>query len=193
MTGRLHNRIALITGGSSGLGRAISLLFAREGARICIADLYTAPRNATDPETGKADSFHHRVSDSAAESTLDELHRLYGADAAMFVRTDMTSATDVANAVAATVQRFGRLDIVCNNAGISVESTHTRPLGVHETSEEDWDRTLAINAKGVFLGCKYAIRQMLEQDLLPGSREDRGWIVNTASVQGLVAYYNTRA
>ncbi|KAK5149191.1 hypothetical protein LTR16_012725, partial [Cryomyces antarcticus] len=77
-----------------------------------------------------------------------------------------------------------------NNAGISVESTHVRMLRVHEASEEDWDRTMAINAKGVFLGCKYAVGQMLRQERREGER-DRGWIVNTASVQGLVAYYGT--
>jgi NAD(P)-dependent dehydrogenase (short-subunit alcohol dehydrogenase family) len=85
-----------------------------------------------------------------------------------------------------------QLDILCANAGISVESTHTKPLGIHETSEDDWDKTMAINAKGVFLCCKYGIAQMLKQEPLSGLR-DRGWIVNTASIQGLVAYYNTPA
>ena len=80
---------------------------------------------------------------------------------------------------------------MANNAGISVESTHSRAFRVHETTEEDWDKTLAINAKGVFLGCKYAIPQMLKQEPLQGEK-DRGWIINTASVQGLVAYYGTR-
>ena len=93
--------------------------------------------------------------------------------------------------MAKCVERFGRLDIACCNAGISVESTHATPHGIHELSESDWDKTMAINAKGVFLGCKYAIAQMLKQDLLP-SVKDRGWIVNTASIQGLIAYYNTR-
>lgn len=95
------------------------------------------------------------------------------------------------HAIEACVARYGRLDILVNNAGISVESTHERAMGVHETSEEDWDRTMAINAKGVFLGCKYGVAQMLRQDVLEGEK-DRGWIVNTASVQGLVAYFGTR-
>jgi NAD(P)-dependent dehydrogenase (short-subunit alcohol dehydrogenase family) len=90
-----------------------------------------------------------------------------------------------------------------NNAGISVESTHVKAKGVHETDESDWDKTMAVNAKGVFLGCKYAIRQMLEQepweedpeageDRREGDERDRGWIVNTASVQGLLGYWGTR-
>jgi NAD(P)-dependent dehydrogenase (short-subunit alcohol dehydrogenase family) len=78
-----------------------------------------------------------------------------------------------------------------NNAGISVESTHPIPLPLHLTSEADWDKTFAINTKAVFLCCKYALIQMLAQEPLPDSQE-RGWIVNTASVQGLVAYFNTR-
>lgn len=91
----------------------------------------------------------------------------------------------------AGVKKYGRLDIIANNAGISVESTHDVPHGIHELSESDWDKTMAINVKGVFLGCKYGIRQMLKQEPLPGQK-DRGWIVNTASVQGFVAYHNTR-
>jgi len=74
---------------------------------------------------------------------------------------------------------------MANNAGISVEASHSRPHGIHELSEDDWDKTMNINAKGVFLGCKYAITQMLKQDLLPGQK-DRGWIINTASVQSIV-------
>lgn len=69
-----------------------------------------------------------------------------------------------------------------------MESTHVRPLRIHETSEADYDKTMAINAKGIFLGCKYACRQMLEQEPKYAAR---GWIINTASVQGLVPYYGT--
>jgi len=76
-----------------------------------------------------------------------------------------------------------------NNAGISVESTHLRPLRCHETSEEDYDKTMAINAKGMFLGCKYALKQILDGQ--PQIYASRGWIINTASVQGLVPFYGT--
>ena len=108
------------------------------------------------------------------------------------MKADVSIAGDVEEAVRQCVQVFGRLDIMVNNAGISVESTNVRALKVHETSEEAWDRTMAINAKGVFLGCKYACQQMMEQDVKEEWGGDRGWIVNTASIQGLVAYQGTR-
>jgi len=189
MPDRLRDRIALVTGASSGLGRAICIAFASEGARLCCVDLYETPRNKTNPDTGKADDFNRRVE---GETTVQEIQRLYGEGRAVFVRADVSSASSVEAAVSGCVQTFHRLDIIANNAGISIESTHSKPLGVHEISEADWDQTMAINAKGVFLGCKYAIAQMLKQDLLPGVM-DRGWIVNTASIQGLAAYYNTPA
>ncbi|KAK3675065.1 hypothetical protein LTR78_004999 [Recurvomyces mirabilis] len=189
MSGRLRDRIALVTGASSGLGRAICLAFAAEGATVCCLDLYESPRNRVNEQTGKADDFNNRI---GGEPTTEEIKRRYGQDSTFFVKADVTQAQSIKDAVAKCAQMYGRLDIMANNAGISVESTHARPLGVHETSEEDWDKTMAINAKGVFLGCKYAIAQMLKQDMLPGVK-DRGWIINTASVQGLVAYTNTPA
>ncbi|SMR45011.1 unnamed protein product [Zymoseptoria tritici ST99CH_3D1] len=185
---RLNNRVALITGGSSGLGRAIALLFARSGARICIVDLYDRPRNATNPHTGKADDFNNRV--EGGTSVVEEVENELGDGRAVFVRADITVAGEVDGAVGRCVEVFGRLDIMMNNAGISVESTHPTPLPLHLTSESDWDKTFAINTKAVFLCCKYALIQMLKQDPPPDSKE-RGWIVNTASIQGLVAYFNT--
>jgi NAD(P)-dependent dehydrogenase (short-subunit alcohol dehydrogenase family) len=193
-TGRLRGRIALVTGASSGLGRAISLAFASEGANICCVDLYDRPRNPTNAATGKADDFNNRLSDQ--ETTVEELTRLHGPGRAIHVKANITIASKVEAAVATCVQKFGRLDIVSNTAGISVESTHPQPLGVHETTEEDWDKTMNINAKGVFLGCKYAIQQFLAQDPLlklttANGSQYRGWIINTSSVQGLVAYTHT--
>ncbi|KAK4547871.1 hypothetical protein LTR36_010590 [Oleoguttula mirabilis] len=189
MVGRLQDRIALVTGAASGLGRAICLAYAAEGAKLCCVDIYEAPRNQTNAETGKADDYNNRIQ---GETTVQELQRLHGADVAVFVKADVTRAGEVEAAVAKCVERFGRLDIMANNAGISVEATHARPHGIHELSESDWDKTMAINAKGVFLGCKYALAQMLKQDPIAG-HQDRGWIVNTASIQGLVAYHNTPA
>lgn len=189
MPGRIEGRIAFVTGASGGLGRAICLKLASEGAKLCCVDLFDQPRNRTNAETGKADDYHNRIE---GESTAAEIDRLHGQGKAVFVKADVTNVSDVEAAVAKCVEVFGRLDILCANAGISVESAHVQPHGIHELSESDYDKTMAINGKGVFLCNKYGIGQMLKQDLLP-DHTDRGWIVNTASVQGLVAYHNTPA
>ena len=194
MPGRLHGKTALITGASSGLGAAIAIAYAREEANVCCVDLFPAPRNSVNAQTGKADFIHNRV--PGVKPTHEYLKEAFKTHA-VFVRADITLAEDVEAAIQRCVSEFGRLDIMVNNAGISVESTHVKPLKIHETSEDDYDKTMAINAKGIFLGCKYAIQQMLKQDPLPNqstndtSLPSRGWIVNLASVQGLVPYYGT--
>lgn len=182
-SGRLRGRVAIVTGSSSGLGAAIATAFAAEGALLFCVDLYPSPRNAVNPTTGKADDFNVRVGGQGTHERLRQLGH-----EATFHKADVTRPRDMELAVRGCVQKYGRVDIMANNAGISVESTHIRPLRVHETNEEDFDRTIAINTKGVFLGCKYALKQMLEQEQL---HKSRGWIVNTASVQGLVPYYGT--
>ena len=198
---RLQGKTALVTGSSSGLGREICIAYAREGANVCCVDLYPAPRNVVDPKTGqariRADDWNNR--DQGGLATHELLREQYGSSETKeggvrfnYVKADISYPSDVENAVKHCVETFGRLDIMVNNAGISVESTNTRPLKVHETSEDAWDRTMAINAKGVFLGCKYACRQMLEQDVKQEWGGDRGWIVNTASTQGLIAFRGTR-
>lgn len=153
-----------------------------ENEIFCV-DLYPAPRNPINPSTGKADDFNVRV---IGQGTHERIRQ--GGGDAHYHKADVTKAREVDMAVRACVQRYKRVDIMVNNAGISVESTHVRPLRAHETSEEDWDKTMAINSKGMFLGCKYVLKQMLEQEQIHRSR---GWIVNTASVQGLVPYYGT--
>jgi len=108
---------------------------------------------------------------------------------ATYHKADVTKARQMDFAIRACAQRYKRVDIMVNNAGISVESTHIRPLRCHETSEEDFDKTMAINAKGMFLGCKFALKQILDgQEKIYNSR---GWIINTASIQGLTPYYGT--
>lgn len=190
MACRLVDRVAFITGSSSGLGREIAHAYAIEGAHVCCVDLYPGLRNAIDSNTGKADDFHNRA--NTGVPTHEAIRAHPDGKPHIFIRADVTSASDVEAAIEECVATFGRLDIMVNNAGISVESTHVKVLRCHETEEEDWDKTLNINAKGVFLGCKYAIRQMLKQDPLKQAKGDRGWIVNTASVQGMVGYFGTR-
>lgn len=96
-SGRIQGRMALVTGASSGLGKAISLQFAAEGAKLCCVDLYDRPRNKTNAATGKADDFNNRIE---GESTVEELQRLHGKDAAVFVKADVTSGADMEAAVA---------------------------------------------------------------------------------------------
>ncbi|KAF2706160.1 NAD(P)-binding protein [Pleomassaria siparia CBS 279.74] len=187
--GRLSGKTAIVTGSSSGLGRSIAKAYAQEGAHVCCVDLYPTLRNPTNPSTGKADDIHNRI--DTGTPTHELLSAEYGGKH-VFVRADLTKAAEVEHAVQMCVEALGRLDIMANNAGISIESTHTRPMRIHETSEEDYDKTMAINTKAMFLGCKYAIAQMLLQDPLPTSNGDRGWIVNTASIQGFVGYFGTR-
>ncbi|RDW67571.1 hypothetical protein BP6252_08967 [Coleophoma cylindrospora] len=167
MSQRLLNKVAIVTGSSSGLGRAISLLYARAGAKVVCSDL-TPTARAIIP--GERDSnTHDSIRNSGGE--------------AIFVKTDVGKAKDVESLVGAAVQEFGRLDIMVNNAGVSFEARH--PALCHLTDEDVWDATMNINAKSVFLGCKYATAQMLNQD--PHVSGDRGWIINMSSIMGIIA------
>jgi NAD(P)-dependent dehydrogenase (short-subunit alcohol dehydrogenase family) len=130
--GALNGKVALITGGASGIGRATALLFAREGAAVAVVDL-------NEPE-GQA----------VVQKIIDE------GGQAIFVRGDVTRAADCQLAVRQTVEQLGKLDILFNNAGI------IRRASVVETSEEEWDRVMATNVKSVFLLSKYAIPIMAE-------------------------------
>ena len=146
----LEGKVGLVTGGTSGIGRETAVLFAKAGAKVVVAG-----RRAVE-----------------GEETI-ELIRAAGGDG-LFVKTDVSKATAVETLVQKAVDKFGRLDIAFNNAGIEgVWSPIVRQ------SEEDWDRTIAINLKGVWLCLKYEIRQMLEQG-------GGGAIVNMSSITGLV-------
>ncbi|TKX24162.1 oxidoreductase-like protein 19 [Elsinoe australis] len=183
MPGRLQNRTAFITGASSGLGRAIALRYASEGANICVADLFPAPRTL-DPKSATPDP--QDVRDTSSQPTHETILSTHGPNRAAFTKCDVTSSASISAAVDFCVQTFGRVDIVVACAGIAVEGTR-ESRRCHETEEGDWDRTFSINARGVFLTCKYGIGQMLKQEPMEGSRE-RGWVVNLASMMGLVGF-----
>jgi NAD(P)-dependent dehydrogenase (short-subunit alcohol dehydrogenase family) len=146
----LSGKVALVTGGTSGIGRDTAVLFAKSGAKVVV----TGRREAEGNET-------------------IELVRAAGGDG-LFVRSDVSKAADVQSAVQKTVDKFGRLDIAFNNAGI--EGTWKPTI---EQSEEDWDTVININLKGIWLCLKFEIQQMLKQG-------GPATIVNMSSVAGLI-------
>lgn len=139
----------MVTGGSSGIGRATALAFAREGAKVAIADIQV--------EGGK--ETVHMIKEKGGDT--------------LFVETDVSKATDVEALINAVVETYGRLDCAYNNAGIEGVIVPTA-----DYAEEDWDRVIATNLKGVWLCMKYEIPEMLKLG--------KGVIVNAASVAGLV-------
>jgi len=151
MTRVLENKVALITGGTSGIGRETAVLFAKEGAKV----VFTGRREAE------------------GQQTL-ELVRQAGGDDGLFLKSDVSKAADVQSAVQKTVEKYGRLDVAFNNAG--VEGVWI-PLA--EQTEKDWDYVHGINLKGVWLCLKYEIQQMLKQG-------GGGAIVNMSSVAGFI-------
>lgn len=166
MPGRLENKIAIVTGASSGIGRAISFAFAYHGAVVICSDLreqarMPGPSGDTDP---------------SQPNTVSAITSSGGT--AMFVKCDTTCASDVEALVHSAVQNYGRLDIMVNNAGIATQS---RPIW--EVDESAFDKTMSVNTKGVFLGIKYAAAVMKDQSPHPSG--DRGWILNMASIYGL--------
>lgn len=150
MTTELRGKVGIVTGGTSGIGREAAVLFAKAGAKVVVAGRREAE----------------------GKETID-LIRAAGGEG-LFVRTDVSRAADVAALVQKTVEKFGRLDIAFNNAGIEGAW-----IPIVEQSEEDWDRTIDINLKGVWLCLKHEIRQMLKQG-------GGGAIVNMASVAGFI-------
>jgi NAD(P)-dependent dehydrogenase (short-subunit alcohol dehydrogenase family) len=150
MTPGLEGKVGLVTGGTSGIGRATAVLLAEAGVKVVVA----GRREAEGKET-------------------IQLVRAAGSDG-LFVKADVSKASEVDILIQKAVERFGRLDLAFNNAGI--EGVW---VPIVRQSEEDWDRTIEINLKGVWLCLKYEILQMLKQG-------DGGAIVNMASVTGLV-------
>jgi NAD(P)-dependent dehydrogenase (short-subunit alcohol dehydrogenase family) len=145
---RLQGKVAMITGSAHGMGEVEAKMFAKEGAKVVVAD----------------------VDEPAGQQVVAGIAEVGGE--ALFVRLDVTNEEDWRQAVDAAVARFGKLDILVNNAGISGSS------GGDLMSTEAWDKVMAVNAKGVFLGLKYAIPAM--------QKAGGGSIVNISSISGFV-------
>jgi NAD(P)-dependent dehydrogenase (short-subunit alcohol dehydrogenase family) len=141
-----NNKVALVTGGAFGIGRATALAFAKRGAKVVIAD--------------------HVNNDETVQYI-----KTAGGEA-LFIQCDVSSISEVRNMVDKTLARYGRLDFAFNNAGIEGQQAIT-----HECTEENWDRTIGVNLKGIWLCMKMEIPPML--------KEGKGVIVNCASVAGL--------
>ncbi|KAM0800909.1 gluconate 5-dehydrogenase [Usnea florida] len=162
---RLLGKVALITGSSSGIGRAIALGFAAQGTRLIIcADVQPfarieAPSEATNP-------------------THELIVERYGEGRALFKKADMTIAGDVEACVAEAAEKGGRLDIIVNNVGGGIAGVR-----LHEISEEAWDASMNLNLRSAFLGSKFACMQFLTQQ--QDSSGQRGCIINLASIGGL--------
>ena len=145
---RLKDKVAFISGGARGIGAAIAKLFAMEGAKVVIGDVLEEEGRKTETE----------INETGGES--------------LFLRMDVTSEDEWQQAVASTLARFGKLDVLVNNAGIGDTGK------VEDTTVEAWDRVMDVNAKGVFLGTKAAIPEL--------RRSGSGSIINISSQVGLV-------
>lgn len=156
MENNFKNKVALVTGGSFGIGRATAIAFAQRGAKVVIADI----KEDKEQTTLKA------INDAGSEG--------------MFIQCDVTKDAEVKSLVEKTVHAFGSLDLAFNNAGIEGGMSPT-----HECTEENWDNTIAVNLKGVWLCVKHEIPQMLKQG--------KGAIVNCASVAGHIGFSNLPA
>jgi NAD(P)-dependent dehydrogenase (short-subunit alcohol dehydrogenase family) len=147
---RLRGKVCFVTGGASGMGRVAAQMMCAEGARVAVAD----------------------VNEDAREKAANEARQAGGE--AYAVACDVTNEQQVRAAIADTVKRFGRLDVLYNNAGIMMAEDHS----VIDTEEWVWDKTLAVNLKGIYLCCKYGIPEMI--------RGGGGSVINIASFVALV-------
>ncbi len=156
MAGRLEGKVALITGGASGQGRIAATMFAQEGAKIALSDMQ---------EEGGMQT-QHMVTENGGE--------------ALFVPADVSSEASAKNMVEAALQRYGRLDILYNNAGIVGKG---RDTDVANLEFDAWNQIIQVNLSGIFLGSKYAVPALIEAG--------GGSIINTASVAGMIGSPNS--
>jgi NAD(P)-dependent dehydrogenase (short-subunit alcohol dehydrogenase family) len=147
---KLANKVALITGAGSGMGKSAALIFAEEGAKVAAVD----------------------INEGQVKETADQITKKGGK--ALAIRADVSKAEDARRMVDETVAKFGGLNVVYNNAGIEGESNFLSNM-----TEDQFDRVIAINLRGVFLGMKYALPQLI--------KAGGGSIINQASIAGLVA------
>lgn len=153
---KFNNKVVLVTGGGSGIGRACAMAFSREGAKVVVADI----------GIGEGEETVRMIEEKGGES--------------IFISTDVSKAQEVELLIDKTVKTYGRLDCAFNNAGIEGIFAPTA-----DCTEENWDRVMNVNLKGVFLCMKYEIPVMLKQG--------GGSIVNTSSVGGIVGFLNASA
>lgn len=148
--GRLDNKVAIITGGAEGIGRATARLFAAEGADVVIAD----------------------INETKGKKVVDKIHQAGGE--AIFILLDVTHEESWKSLMDMTVRKFGKLNVLVNNAGIS------RAKDIEATTLEDWNTIMGVNSTGVFLGTKYAIETMKDNGELCS-------IINRSSIDGQIA------
>ena len=157
---RLEGRTAIVTGAASGIGRAIALLFAQEGARVVVADIIDAPKEG-------GESTEKIIADAGGE--------------AIWMHCDISNWDDIDAMVTRTVADWGGLDIIVNNAA------HWTTTRLTDTTNEQWREVMAVNSDGYFMCCKRAVQQMLTQ---PVRGDARGRIVNITSQHGMIGAPN---
>ncbi|KAF1816692.1 NAD(P)-binding protein [Eremomyces bilateralis CBS 781.70] len=167
MPGRLQGKIAVITGNSTGIGRAISLTFYREGATVVCSDM---KEDAPDGST-----THGLITKDGGK--------------AIFIQCDVTKPSEVKNLMNTAVNEFGRIDILVCNAGNSGITREHMPAPIWELDDSVWERTMGVNVHGVFQTLKYGLRYMINQE--PAADGKRGRIINLASIVGLVGTRNS--
>jgi NAD(P)-dependent dehydrogenase (short-subunit alcohol dehydrogenase family) len=152
---RVRGKVAIVTGAAGGLGRAQALLLAKEGAKVVLTD----------------------IDQAAGKKVVEEIQSLGGE--AIFIRHDVTSESDWMKVMTETKERFGRLDVLVNNAGVFLAKA------IEEMTLEEWRRVMAVNVDGVLLGTKHAIKLM--------KKNEGGSIINLSSAGGLVGTVDTSA